>query len=41
MKQFIGCDPYKKFSVFVAVNEKGKSARRCAWRMIGNCIASF
>jgi len=23
MKQFIGCDAHKKFSVFVAVNEKG------------------
>ena len=23
MEQFIGCDPHKKFSVFVAVNEKG------------------
>jgi hypothetical protein len=23
MEQFIGCDAHKKFSVFVAVNEKG------------------
>jgi transposase len=23
MQQFIGCDAHKKFSVFVAVNEKG------------------
>jgi hypothetical protein len=23
MEQFIGCDAYKKFSVFVVVNEKG------------------
>ena len=25
MEQFIGCDPQKKFSVFVAVNEKGQA----------------
>jgi transposase len=24
MEQFIGCDAHKKFSVFVAVDEKGK-----------------
>ena len=24
MEQFIGCDAHKKFSVFVAVNEKGR-----------------
>ena len=29
MEQFIGCDAHKKFSVFVAVNEKGKPASRC------------
>jgi hypothetical protein len=30
MEQFIGCDAHKKFSVFVAVNEKGQAgeARR-------------
>ena len=41
MEQFIGCDAHKKFSVFVAVNEKGTPARRCAWFMIGNFTASF
>jgi len=25
MEQFIGCDAHKKFSVFVAVNEKGRA----------------
>ena len=25
MEQFIGCDTHKKFSVFVAVNEKGQA----------------
>jgi transposase len=32
MEQFIGCDAHKKFSVFVAVNEKGQAgeARRVA-----------
>ena len=25
MEQFIGCDAHKKFSVFVAVNEKGQA----------------
>jgi hypothetical protein len=25
MEEFIGCDAYKKFSVFVAVNEKGQA----------------
>lgn len=24
MEQFIGCDAHKKFSVFIAVNEKGQ-----------------
>jgi hypothetical protein len=24
MEQFIGCDAHKKYSVFVAVNEKGQ-----------------
>ena len=41
MEQFIGCDAHKKFSVFVAVNEKDTPARRCAWRMIGSFTASF
>jgi len=27
MEQFIGCDAHKKFSVFVAVNEKGRARR--------------
>jgi hypothetical protein len=33
MEQFIGCDAHKKFSVFVAVNEKGQAGEaltRCA-----------
>jgi len=25
MEQFIGCDAHKKFSVFIAVNEKGQA----------------
>lgn len=25
MQQFIGCDAHKKFSVFVAVSEKGRA----------------
>ena len=25
MEQFIGCDAHKNFSVFVAVNEKGRA----------------
>jgi len=28
MEQFIGCDAHKTYSVFVAVNEKGRTARR-------------
>jgi hypothetical protein len=27
MQQFIGCDAHKKFSVFVAVDERGKASR--------------
>src|SRR5258706_911118 len=27
MEQFIGCDAHKKFSVFVAVNEKGQAGK--------------
>ena len=27
MEQFIGCDAHKKFSVFVAVNEKGQAGQ--------------
>ena len=29
MEQFIGCDAHKKFSVFVAVNEKGQAGEAC------------
>ena len=32
MEQFIGCDAHKKFSVFVAVNEKGNAGE--AFRVI-------
>jgi hypothetical protein len=37
MEQFIGCDAHKKFSVFVAVNEKGQAGEALrsesnAWR---------
>jgi transposase len=28
MEQFIGCDAHKKYSVFVAVNERGEASRR-------------
>ena len=38
MEQFIGCDAHKKFSVFVAVNEKGMLARRCALRTIDSFL---
>jgi hypothetical protein len=41
MEQFIGCDAHKKFSVFVAVNEKARLARHCEWRTIGKSTASF
>ena len=27
MKQFIGCDAHKKYSVFVAVNERGEASQ--------------
>ena len=27
MKQFIGCDVHKKYSVFVSVDETGKASR--------------
>jgi hypothetical protein len=29
MKQFIGCDVHKKYSVFVSMDETGKRAGRC------------
>ena len=32
MEQFIGCDAHKKFSVFVAVNEKGQAGE--AFRVV-------
>jgi len=41
MEQFIGCDAHKKFSVFVAVNEKGTPARRFGWCMIARFTVSF
>jgi len=41
MEQFIGCDAHKKFSVFVAVNEKGVSARHFGCRMIDRLTGSF
>ena len=31
MEQFIGCDAHKKFSVFVAVNEKGQAGALHIW----------
>ena len=42
MEQFIGCDAHKKFSVFVAVNEKGHAgeALRVAHDR-DSCTASF
>jgi hypothetical protein len=33
MEQSIGCDAHKKFSVFVAVNERGY-----AWPQFGYCF---
>lgn len=29
MEQFIGCDAHKKYSVFVAVNERGEASQAC------------
>ena len=28
MEQFIGCDAHKKYSVFVAVNERGEASQK-------------
>jgi len=41
MEQFIGCDAHKKFSVFVAVNEKGQAARRCVSLTIDSFTVNF
>jgi hypothetical protein len=41
MEQFIGCDAHKKFSVFVAVNEKDGRDRRCVWLILVSFFASF
>jgi hypothetical protein len=41
MEQFIGCDAHQKFSVFVAVNEKGQAGEAIRWSMIAACIVSF
>jgi len=41
MEQFIGCDAHKKFSVFVAVNEKGRAGEASAWPTIAFCTVSF
>lgn len=41
MEQFIGCDAHKNFSVFVAVNEKGRAGKLFALRMTALFCASF
>ena len=38
MEQFIGCDAHKKFSVFVAVNEKGQAGE--ALRLLISVLAA-
>jgi hypothetical protein len=43
MQEFIGCDPHKKYSVFVTVNERGQALqearvgddREQKWRLAG------
>jgi hypothetical protein len=41
MEHFIGCDAHKKFSVFVAVNEKGHAGEALRCRTIDSFTASF
>jgi len=41
MEQFIGCDAHKKFSVFVAVNEKGQADEALRVTLSGHSIGSF
>ncbi len=41
MKQFIGCDAHKSYSVFVAVNEAGQAGRPVKVMHDGNCMLEF
>jgi len=41
MEQFIGCDAHKKFSVFVAVNEKVQAGEALRSITIGSFTVSF
>jgi len=41
MEHFIGCDAHKKFSVFVAVNEKGQAGEALRVAHDRSFIASF
>ena len=41
MEQFIGCDAHKKFSVFVAVNEKGQAGEALRVNHERHSIGSF
>ena len=41
MEQFIGCDAHKKFSVFVAVNEKGQAGEALRVNHERHYIGSF
>ena len=41
MKQFIGCDAHKAYSVFVSVNEAGQAGRPVKVTHDGNCMREF
>ena len=41
MEQFIGCDAHKKFSVFVAVDEKGRAGEALRLFTIGRPFREF
>jgi len=41
MKQFIGCDAHKAYSVFVSVNEAGQAGRPVKVTHDGNCVREF
>jgi transposase len=41
MKQFIGCDAHKSYSVFVAVNEAGQAGRAVKVTHDGDCMREF
>lgn len=41
MKQFIGCDAHKSYSVFVAMNEAGQASRAVRVMHDGDCMREF